>query len=306
MNAGHDMGGMQGFGPVTQDACDAPCASPFHAEWERRVLAVTLAMGATGQWNIDTSRAARESLPPAQYLGSTYYEIWFEGLKKLLAAKSLASAEELASGHAIDPPKANVRTMKAADVGAALLRGSPVEREIDTPSRFAPNDIVRTKVMNPPTHTRLPRYCRGKLGTIVAIRGAHVFPLPFDGDGPVFQTPWQAQAFAMTLALHERGVFTWTEWAHALSEAIRDAQAAGDPDRGDTYYAHWLAALERICTAKGCTNADALAHRRDEWDEATRRTVSRSCSTRIARCRRRRSRRISRRCIASKGRRRSR
>ncbi len=73
--------------------------------------------------------------------------------------------------------------------------------------------------------------------------------LPFDDDGPVFGEPWQAQAFAMTLALHERGVFTWTEWARTLSEAIRDAQASGDPDRGDTYYAHWLDALERICTA---------------------------------------------------------
>ncbi|KMY85495.1 4'-phosphopantetheinyl transferase [Candidatus Paraburkholderia calva] len=94
--------------------------------------------------------------------------------------------------------------------------------------------------------------------------------LPFDGDGPVFQAPWQAQAFAMTLALHARGVFTWTEWAHALSEAIRDAQAAGDPDHGDTYYAHWLDALERICTAKGCTSADSLVHRRIEWYEAAR------------------------------------
>jgi nitrile hydratase accessory protein len=96
--------------------------------------------------------------------------------------------------------------------------------------------------------------------------------LPFDADGPVFQAPWQAQAFAMTLALYERGVFTWQEWAHTLSEAIRDAQAAGDPDHGDTYYAHWLDALERICTAKGCTDRRTLARRRTEWDEAARRT----------------------------------
>jgi nitrile hydratase subunit beta len=176
MNAAHDMGGMQAFGPVTQDACDAPGASPFHAEWERRVLAVTLAMGATGQWNIDTSRAARESLPPAQYLGSSYYEIWFEGLKKLLVAQGLASVDEIASGRAHSAPKSNVRTIRAADVGAALLRGSPAERTIDTPALFAPGDTVRTKVMNPPTHTRLPRYCRGKTGRIAAVRGAHVFP----------------------------------------------------------------------------------------------------------------------------------
>ncbi len=81
--------------------------------------------------------------------------------------------------------------------------------------------------------------------------------LPFDDDGPVFSAPWQAQAFAMTLALHERGVFTWTEWARSLSEAIRDAQASGDPDRGDTHYAHWLDALERIYTAKGYGYGDA-------------------------------------------------
>ena len=84
------------------------------------VLAVTLAMGATGQWNIDTSRAARESLPPAQYLNSTYYEIWFEGLKKLLMAKGLASADEIASGRSHCAAKPNVRVLKAADVSAAM------------------------------------------------------------------------------------------------------------------------------------------------------------------------------------------
>ncbi|SAK74461.1 nitrile hydratase subunit beta [Caballeronia ptereochthonis] len=176
MNAAHDMGGMQGFGPVRPDPCDAPGASPFHAEWERRVLAVTLAMGATGQWNIDTSRAARESLPPAQYLNSSYYEIWFEGLKKLLIAKGLASAEEIGAGRSHSAAVPNVRVLKAADVSAALLRGSPVDRPATAPARFAVGDEVRTKLMNPPTHTRLPRYCRGKLGRIVAVRGTHVFP----------------------------------------------------------------------------------------------------------------------------------
>lgn len=96
--------------------------------------------------------------------------------------------------------------------------------------------------------------------------------LPFDESGPVFRAPWEAQAFAMTLALYERGIFTWNEWARTLSEAIRDAQAAGDPDHGDTYYAHWLVALERISAAKGCVSDSALAHRREEWDEAARRT----------------------------------
>lgn len=96
--------------------------------------------------------------------------------------------------------------------------------------------------------------------------------LPFDDNGPVFRAPWEAQAFAMTLALHERGVFTWQEWAHALSEAIKDAQAAGDPDHGDTYYAHWLHALERLSTAKGCVSPATLEQRRIDWDEAARAT----------------------------------
>ncbi|WP_061145252.1 nitrile hydratase accessory protein [Caballeronia arvi] len=96
--------------------------------------------------------------------------------------------------------------------------------------------------------------------------------LPFDDDGPVFRAPWEAQVFAMTLALHERGVFTWKEWAHALSIAIADAQASGDPDHGDTYYAHWLSALERLSAEKGCVSEAMLAHRRVEWDEAARST----------------------------------
>jgi nitrile hydratase accessory protein len=96
--------------------------------------------------------------------------------------------------------------------------------------------------------------------------------LPFDEAGPVFRAPWEAQAFAMTLALYERGVFTWKEWAHALSVAIKDAQAAGDPDHGDTYYTHWLSALERLAAEKGCVSEETLARRRVEWDEAARAT----------------------------------
>jgi nitrile hydratase accessory protein len=101
---------------------------------------------------------------------------------------------------------------------------------------------------------------------------AHLPELPHDGHAPVFNAPWEAAAFAMTLALHRRGVFTWAEWAACLHDAIRDAQAAGDPDRGDTYYQHWLSALERIAAAKGCVTSDSLLERRDAWDRAARRT----------------------------------
>lgn len=95
---------------------------------------------------------------------------------------------------------------------------------------------------------------------------------PADENGPVFGAPWEAQAFAMTLALHERGAFTWKEWAETLSQTISEAQARGDADAGDTYYLHWLAALERIATQKGLLSAAMLGQRKLEWQEAARRT----------------------------------
>lgn len=95
---------------------------------------------------------------------------------------------------------------------------------------------------------------------------------PRDDDGPVFRAPWEAQAFAMTLALYERGVFTWREWADALANEIASAQAAGDADLGDTYYEHWLAALEKLASAKRATSPDELARYRDAWARAADRT----------------------------------
>jgi nitrile hydratase accessory protein len=96
--------------------------------------------------------------------------------------------------------------------------------------------------------------------------------IPRDADGPVFREPWEAQAFALALALHERGVFSWDEWAAALGAEIKRAQAAGDPDRGETYYLQWLAALEKLVAEKGVTNADTLARTRDAWEHACERT----------------------------------
>jgi nitrile hydratase accessory protein len=95
---------------------------------------------------------------------------------------------------------------------------------------------------------------------------------PEPDDEPVFAAPWQAQAFAMTVRLHEQGCFTWTEWAECLSAEITAAQARGDPDRGDTYYDHWLAALEKMVAAKGLIPPADLAARRDAWDAAARAT----------------------------------
>lgn len=101
---------------------------------------------------------------------------------------------------------------------------------------------------------------------------AQVRDIPRDAEGPVFREPWEAQAFAMALKLHERGLFTWGEWAQTLGDEIKRAQAEGDPDTGATYYRHWLAALERIVTEKGVTDRASLSRYYDAWDHAADRT----------------------------------
>ena len=109
--------------------------------------------------------------------------------------------------------------------------------------------------------------------TEMARVAAKAAPIPRGEDGgPVFREPWEAQAFALALALHERGVFTWSEWAEALSQEIRRAEAEGDPGDGSTYYRHWLSAIERLAAAKGVTSVGALAERRAAWDRAAHAT----------------------------------
>jgi nitrile hydratase accessory protein len=104
-------------------------------------------------------------------------------------------------------------------------------------------------------------------------RASEALPsLPRDAEGPVFREPWEAQAFSMALALHQRGLFTWPEWAATLADEIKRAQAAGDPDTGETYYRHWLAALERLVVEKGIANIDTLACYRGAWERAADRT----------------------------------
>ena len=96
--------------------------------------------------------------------------------------------------------------------------------------------------------------------------------LPRDKDGPVFREPWEAQAFAIVLSLYDRGLFTWKEWAAALSDEIRIAQASGDPDTGTTYYRHWLATLEKMVAQKGVATLETLDRYRNAWDHAADRT----------------------------------
>jgi nitrile hydratase accessory protein len=97
--------------------------------------------------------------------------------------------------------------------------------------------------------------------------------IPRDDEGPVFREPWEAQAFAMALALHARGLFTWTEWAETLADEIKRAQAKGDPDTGETYYRHWLATLEKLVADKGVATTDVLHRYRNAWDHAADRTA---------------------------------
>jgi nitrile hydratase accessory protein len=111
------------------------------------------------------------------------------------------------------------------------------------------------------------------LNSEAAVEAARALPgIPQDTDGPVFREPWEAQAFAMALALHARGLFTWNEWAAALTGEIKRAQTAGDPDSGETYYRHWLATLEKLVSAKGVASSEIQHRYRDAWDHAADRT----------------------------------
>ncbi len=125
MNSLHDMGGTMNYGPVAPEANEPV----FHADWERKALALTVLMGACGQWNIDQARAARESLPPLRYLSNTYYQIWLDALGRMMTERGLVSAAELDAGRAARPGAAGVRKLPADAVVPALMRGSPSHRE---------------------------------------------------------------------------------------------------------------------------------------------------------------------------------
>lgn len=171
MNGPHDMGGLQCFGSVVAEL-DEPV---FHAPWERRALALTLAMGATGQWNIDQSRSARESLPPAVYLTSSYYAIWIRALEKLMLERGLIDAGELIGDQAAGPGRLLGRVLRAPDVAGVFARGSSTARVAHHPAGFAVGARVRARNQHPAGHTRLPRYVRGHVGTVSIVHGAHVF-----------------------------------------------------------------------------------------------------------------------------------
>jgi nitrile hydratase subunit beta len=172
MNGVHDMGGMDGFGRVEVEANEPP----FHHSWEGRVMAMSRAIGANGGVNIDAQRFSRESLPPPVYLASSYYKKWFLALQQLMIGRGMIGADEVAAGRALrTSPPLQRGTFSLKDVARVTVRGS-FHRDVSTSPAFKPGDKVRAKNINPVTHTRLPRYVRGHVGTVERINGSHVFP----------------------------------------------------------------------------------------------------------------------------------
>ncbi|UPA23321.1 nitrile hydratase subunit beta [Shinella oryzae] len=172
MNGPHDLGGQHGFGAVAPE----PNEPYFHGDWEKRALGVTLSCGAFGAWTIDESRHARENIPPDTYLSASYYEIWIRALETLLARHGFVSAEELSTGRMLEKGATPKRVLTADMVPAVLAKGGPCDRPVATMPRFAAGARVRTRNFNPTTHTRLPRYARGKVGVVEAVQGSFVFP----------------------------------------------------------------------------------------------------------------------------------
>jgi nitrile hydratase subunit beta len=171
MDGIHDMGGMDGFGKVEVEENEPP----FHERWEGRVMALQRSLGYAGAWHIDHSRYAQERLPPLVYLAASYYQKWELAMETNVVERGLATAEELKAGHASGPGKALPRKMTPEVVQAGLTRGS-FFRQQRGPAKFKPGDRVRTRNIHPATHTRLPRYARGKIGTVELCHGCHMFP----------------------------------------------------------------------------------------------------------------------------------
>lgn len=176
MTRAHDMGGRFGDGPVVPE----PEGEVFHQDWHARALAVTLACGAFGKWNIDISRHAREQLSPQDYARFHYYEKWISALADLLVRNGVVSAEELA-GALPTPSELSERTLRADAVAGVLAAGGPADRPSDVAQAFQPGDAVRT--LRPAGnrlvtggHTRLPGYAAGAMGRVLRCHGAHVLP----------------------------------------------------------------------------------------------------------------------------------
>ena len=171
MNGVHDMGGMHGMGPVEIEK-DEPV---FHAEWEARTYALTIACGSHRKWNIDVSRHSRERMPPAEYLAATYYERWLFGLRTLLVEQGLVTARELKSGRAegqADP----AGVLRVDQVENFLANRIRARVDVEVATRFRAGQGVVARNIHPSGHTRLPRYARGRRGVIDRDYGVFIFP----------------------------------------------------------------------------------------------------------------------------------
>ncbi|MBK8017617.1 MAG: nitrile hydratase subunit beta [Betaproteobacteria bacterium] len=171
MNGVHDMGGMQGFGPVVPETNEPY----FHEAWEGRVLALVRTILYTRAWNLDMFRDSQERLPASVYLMVSYYHRWFLGIVQSALEKGYVTQAELDAGHSLGPAKPVQRTMTLAEAPLAHIRG-PFGRDATREARFRPGDRVRTINAHPVGHTRLPRYARDKVGVIERVQGFHVYP----------------------------------------------------------------------------------------------------------------------------------
>ena len=171
MNSIHDMGGMDGFGPVRPEDNEPV----FHSDWEGRVFALTRALGYAGLWTVDFSRARQEKLPPTTYIGVSYYKRWELGLEGLLLDNNLVGQDELDAGQSFRPGTLLPRILWQNLVEGSLRRPN-FSRKPQAAHKFAIGQKVRTRNIHPAGHTRLPRYARGRTGTIERIHGAHVYP----------------------------------------------------------------------------------------------------------------------------------
>ncbi len=173
MNGIHDLGGMHGMGPVEYEKSEPV----FHQAWEGRVYAINRALNAWGKWNIDAGRHRIELLPPADYLRMSYYEKWLARNIALLVERGLVTREEMETGKPAPGSSMKTPPLTAAAVPSmAARRGSYLRPEAEAQARFGAGQHVRARNMNPVGHTRLPRYARGKQGTVARHHGIFVFP----------------------------------------------------------------------------------------------------------------------------------
>ena len=172
MNGVHDMGGMHGMGPVMHESNEPV----FHDEWERRVLALGLGTISWGAWSVDAYRHQIELIPPGDYLSFSYYQKWFVALSELLVKTGVLTRAELESGVADRSFARKVPTLTAENMVAMVTHGALASRDVPVAPRFHSGQHVRARNINPVGHTRLPRYARGKVGTIARDYGVFLFP----------------------------------------------------------------------------------------------------------------------------------